>query len=114
MTQPASAEELGGIHAQLTAMFKALLEPREEPIIVKGEVLLKEDGTPYMRTIMPTAAEMAAATTFLKNNNITAPAGNSDALKELADLMAKRKANTLRPALADPYEALPEGFGKLN
>ena len=103
----ASTETLGDIHNQLAATYKRMIAPREEVMVVKGEVILDEDGNPRTYTVYPSAAELAAANAFLKNNNITAtPAGNN-ALSELAELMAKRKA--VRPVLADPFAHLPDG-----
>lgn len=112
----ASADELGRVHAQLTQVYLALVTPREEPLFSKdGAPLLGADGEQLTRTVYPTAAELAAANTFLKNNNITAVVGDTGALDDLAArLQAKRQqARANRPALADPYAELPAGFGGL-
>lgn len=105
----ASTDELGVVHQQLAALYKQLLQPREEVIVVGGEVLLDEDGKPRTRTVYPSAAELAAANAFLKNNNITASAQSNDALKELQELMEKRRTKTIRPVLSDPFAHLPDG-----
>jgi len=110
----ATAESLGELHQMLADTYKQMIAPREMPIMVKGEPLLDEDGNVRTYTMYPTAAETAAAATFLKNNNIVAPTGNTDALAELAELMEKRKSVKLRPVLTDPYAEIPAGYGGLN
>lgn len=105
----ASTDDLGAVHQQLATLYKQLLQPREEVILVQGEALLDKEGNPRVRMVYPSAAELAAANAFLKNNNITAtPAGN-DALKELEELMKKRQAKATRPVLADPFAHFPDG-----
>jgi len=106
----ASTDDLGAVHQQLAALYKQLLQPREEVIVVGGEVLLdSKTGEPRVRMVYPSAAELAAANSFLKNNNITAtPAGN-DALKELEELMKKRREKAPKPVLPDPFAHFPDG-----
>ena len=105
----ASTDDLGAVHQQLAALYKQLLQPREEVIVVGGEVLLDKDGEPRVRTIYPSAAELAAANSFLKNNNITATPASNDALKELEELMKKRRERAPKPALPDPFAHFPDG-----
>lgn len=105
----ASTDDLGVVHQQLATLYKQLLQPREEVLIVGGEVLLDDDGKPRTRTVYPSAAELAAANAFLKNNNITATPAANDALKELQELMQKRQAKAPKPVLADPFAHFPDG-----
>ena len=107
----ASAETLGDLHASLAAVFAQMLAVREEPIIANGELVLK-DGEPMMRKVFPTAAEVAAVTSFLKNNNITAVQGNESKLAELQKQLAERRAGKAVPKAApwaapDVHAAVP-------
>lgn len=97
----ASVDALGHLHASLAAVFQEILSVREEPLVVGGEVVMK-DGEPVMRKVYPSAAEMAAVAAFLKNNSITAVAGNESKLDELRELMAKRRAGKGTPVAAKP------------
>lgn len=109
----ASNEVLGEIHTLLAALYKELLQGREEHVVVNGEVLVdKETGEPIMRKVYPTAAELSTINAFLKNNNITAGSGGQDELEKLKKLMAER-TKARPPVLADPYGELPKGFGGL-
>lgn len=108
----ASVDTLGTIHATLAAVMQQLLAVREEPIISQGEVLLNKDGEPVMRKVYPTAAEIAAVTTFLKNNNITAVQGNESKLADLQKQLAERRANKVpvKPSAWSPpdvHAAIP-------
>lgn len=109
----ASTDDLGNVHQQLAELYKQILTPREEVIVVGGEVLVdKVTGEPRTRMVYPSAAELAAANTFLKNNNITASPATNNALDEMRALLAKRQAKA--PAaktlgLADPFEHFPDG-----
>lgn len=63
--------------------------------------VLGKDGEVHEQTVEPTAAELAAAITFLKNNNITAAPAEDGALSELAQLVEARRARRSRPVLPD-------------
>jgi hypothetical protein len=102
----ASTDELGDIHASLTATYKRLISPREEVMVVKGEVLLDDLGNPRTITVYPTAAELQAANAFLRDNKITAAAPEGSALDELHKLAEKRRSKR-RDIVADPYANLP-------
>ena len=103
----ASTDSLGEIHLALAETYKRMIAPREELILVKGEPLLDEDDNPRTHTVYPSAAELAAANAFLKNNNITATPTSNDALDELKALMQKRTQR--KPVLADPHALFPDG-----
>lgn len=112
----ATTDVLGQVHERLAAIYLEMVSVREEPLFDKeGQPLLHpETGEPLTRKVYPTAAELTAANAFLKANNITAVVGKSDALDELQRKLAeKRAASRNRPAVADPYAQLPEGFGGL-
>lgn len=108
MTAPVDA--LGDIHAQLTETYKRMIAPREEPLIIKGEAQLDDDGKPIMVTVYPSAAELQAANAFLRDNKITAAPKEGSALDELQKLMEQRRAaRAKRPAVVDdPYATLPQ------
>lgn len=97
----ASVDVLGGIHQALAGVYRQILDGREEPVIVGGEVLMK-DGEPVMRKIPPSAAELAAINTFLKSNNITAVVGNDGKLAELQKLMDERRKGRTAPRVRPP------------
>ncbi len=108
----ATVDALGGLHQSLAAVFEQLLAVREEPIISNGEVLLNKDGEPIMRKVYPSAAELAAVNTFLKNNNITAVQGNESKLADLQKQLAERRANKVpvKPsawAVPDVHATIP-------
>ena len=56
------------------------------------------------------AAEISAAISFLKNNNITCAPSDDNALGELEKIMEARRAKRNPPVLPDFHEALPEGM----
>jgi hypothetical protein len=96
----ADSKELGGLHEQLTAVYLQLIKPRLQPVIVKGETVLDREGNVLLVEVMPSAAELAAAGAFLKQNNITAIPGESDDLKQLQQQLAERRRNRA-PVLPD-------------
>lgn len=107
----ATVDTLGGLHQALAEVYKQILAGREEPVVVGGEVLMK-DGEPVMRTVYPSAAELAAINTFLKTNNITAVVGNEGKLAELQRLMDQRRAGRAQPVarppdMPDPHALMP-------
>lgn len=57
-----------------------------------------------------TAAEISAAISFLKNNNITCAPSDDNALGELEKIMEARRAKRTPPVLPDFHEAMPEGM----
>ncbi len=109
----ASVKELGDLHAAQARILADLLRGRQEPLVKGGEVVLDEDGKPVMITVYPSAAELAAVNTFLKQNNITATPEGSDALDQLRQQMEQRRASRKRPqtlselGLEDPLAGLP-------
>lgn len=109
----ASVDDLGGLHQSLAVVFQQLLAVREEPIISQGEALLNKDGEPIMRKVYPSAAELAAVNTFLKNNNITAVQGNEGKLADLRKQLEERRASKAVPRVmptwspADPHAVVP-------
>ena len=96
----AKIEELGELHALITQVYKELLLPREEPLMVKGEPVLDPDGMPIMRKVYPSAAELAAINAFLKNNSVTASPDQDSALTDLKKMMEERRKSR-KPALPD-------------
>jgi len=97
---------LGEIHQQLAATYKRLISPREEPVFDKEGQPVLIDGEPVTRVVYPTAAELAAANAFLKQNNITSKPEDSDDLKELRDQLSQRRRRA-PPVLPD----FGDGFG---
>lgn len=96
----ADSKVLGQLHEQLTQALLTITRVRMVPLMAKGEPVLDPDGQPIMIEQAPTAAEMAAAATFLKQNNITAVAGESDDLKQLQQQLAERRRSRA-PVLPD-------------
>lgn len=98
----ASEEELGKLHQAAVSIALAMLSPRTVPMMVKGEPLLDAEGAPVMMTVYPTAAELAAATTLLKNNSITCAPSEGGAVDELQKKLDERRARRqLPPVLPD-------------
>lgn len=72
----ASVKRLSELHAKITEAFIAIVQPRVRR--TPGE-----DGVVHEEVILPTAAELAAAAGFLKQNNITAAPEKDESLEEL-------------------------------
>ena len=82
----ASDKILGVLHQRLAAVMIQMVEPIEHP------AQYDEDGTVIKPawTEYPSASVLAAATTFLKNNNITAAVETDEKLKALQERLASR------------------------
>lgn len=89
----ADAGVLGGLHELVT---RAFIKKVQERIVVKTG----REGETFEEVVEPSAAELAAAVTFLKNNNITCAPSEDNAVGELRKLMDARRARA-RPALPD-------------
>lgn len=98
----ASEESLSSLHDAVARVLTHKMQVRDVQRVVKvgGEDTLVDE------TVEPTAAELAAAITFLKNNNITAVPDEDSALGELRSIMEKRRAKR-PPALPDPLASIP-------
>lgn len=95
MTTPADEGVLGKLHAAIAA---SLIEK------IKGVEVVNEDGS--ITTQRASAAELAVAVAFLKNNNITCAPAESSALGELQRRMDERRAKRA-PALPDIHAEMP-------
>ncbi len=92
----ATDNALQELHAQIARSLTAAVTPQE----VEGTV------------IPPSAAHLAAAITFLKNNNITASPTGNKALTDLADALAARRKKKITPmALQEAEEQLQFTLG---
>ena len=103
----ASEELLGMIHEATARTFAQMVQPRQAPVMKAGEPVLDEEGQPIMMTVYPTAAELAAATTFLKNNSITCKPGEDSAVAELEAAMNKRREKRQALLLPDHLASGP-------
>lgn len=94
----ASEQIVGELHALLAEELAARIrgvEQVEDQLNEEGEVIGQK------RTMLKaSAAELAVARGFLKDNNITADASQSSAVAELEQALAQRKANRLKPPTA--------------
>ena len=97
----ADAGALGGLHELVTRAFIKKVQEREVTRVSK-------DGEEVTEIVEPSAAELAAAVTFLKNNNITCAPSEDNAVGELKKLMDARRARS-RPVLPDTMAELPSG-----
>lgn len=104
----ASEELLGMLHQAAVATALAMLSPRQVPLMVKGEAVLDDENQPVMITVYPTAAELAAATTLLKNNNITCAPSEGGAVDELQKKLDARRARRGPLVLADHLAQGPD------
>lgn len=92
----ASDKQLGGLHSQVAALMAEMLQPRKvEDLDSEGEVI-------RVRVVYPSAAEIAVAVKFLKDNSISADIEESDDLKEMRENLAK----TRRPSKKDLDDAM--------
>lgn len=96
----ADQSTLAAIHRQLADTYRSLVSPRDEPVFTKDGEPVLVDGVQVTRKVFPTAAELAAANAFLKQNNITAKAEDSDDLAALRDQLAERRKRS-KPVLPD-------------
>jgi hypothetical protein len=93
---------LGALHDMVATALTIAMKGREVPGYTD-----EETGEVFPPTIIPpSAAEIQAATKFLKDNNITCAPSKDNALGELEELMkAKREKRTAsRLDLADAAE----------
>lgn len=104
----ASEELLGMLHQAAVATALSMLSPRKIPLMAKGEPVLDDEGMPVMVTVYPTAAELAAATTLLKNNNITCAPSEGGAVDELQKKLDARRARRGPIILPDFLASGPE------
>lgn len=98
----ASEKALNELHNAVANVLTHKMSVREVERVVKidgEEQVVKE-------TVEPTAAELAAAIAFLKNNNITAVPEEDSALAELQKQVAAARAKR-RPVLPDPHAHMP-------
>lgn len=83
----ASEEQLAELHGTIARTLNSACQEREITVEGRTEVLV------------PSAAHIMAAITFLKNNNITADASTNEDLMALnKSLAARRKKRTLSPS----------------
>ncbi len=93
----ATDNALQELHATVARALSAAIQPVEIP---------GKEGEPSV-TLPPSAAHLAAAITFLKNNSITASPTTNAALSKLKDdLEARRKKKPAPQALAEAEELL--------
>ena len=77
---------------------------------VRGGVqeVVNKEGDVVEIAVKPTAAELAAAVTFLKNNNITSSPTDDSKLQELQKLTEARLAKRRERMSAQLGDALPD------
>lgn len=74
------------------------------------QTIVNKDGDEVTVQLKPTAAELAAAVTFLKNNNITATPADDNKLGEL-EAMVKERAERRRARMSRAVAAdMPDGY----
>lgn len=89
----ASDKVLGKLHEQVARVLGEMLEPQE--VEYPYDTLEKDDDGKHiietrMRMEYPSAAVLAAATKFLKDNNITATIETDEKLSALRDKLKSR------------------------
>ena len=101
----ASKSELLDLHSVVASTLKRKMTIREvkRVVSVKGEEQVVEE------TLEPTAAEIAVAVTFLKNNDIVTPPDEDSALGDLKKIMESRRKKR-GDILPDVHSDLPEGM----
>ena len=93
----ASERKLGELHNKVAEVLMDALEGEELPGYMDGEVEVEAKRIP------PSAAIIAAATKFLKDNEITCTPSESNVLGELEQKMAERRKR--RGLIADDFTA---------
>lgn len=90
---------LSALHDAVASALAIAMKGRELPGYTDPDT-----GEEFPATILPpSAAEIQAATKFLKDNNITCAPAKGNALGELEEIMRTRKAK-LRPVGGMDYE----------
>lgn len=95
----ATEETLGELHKKVAEVLSDALDGEELPAWTDPETGVEQPA----KRLAPSAAIIAAATKFLKDNEITCDVSNNKDLQELEDKMAKRRA--MRPSAQDFLEA---------
>jgi hypothetical protein len=98
----ASNDTLKAIHAALAETYNQIVRPR---VVTKTD----SEGKTYEEKVFPTAAELAAANGFLKQNNITATPEDDPGLAELRKQLAESRRRRRPP----PVDFEADGFGGL-
>ena len=101
----ASETLLNNLHNLVATTLSHKMQVREVQRVVK----VAGEETVVQETVEPTAAEIAAAITFLKNNNITSVPEEDSALAELQKQVAQARAKR-KPVLPDPHASMPDGM----
>lgn len=77
------------------------------------QTIVNKEGAEVTVQLKPTAAELAAAVTFLKNNNITATPADDNKLGEL-EAMVKERAERRRARMSRAVAAdMPDGYSSV-
>ncbi len=98
----ATDNALQELHAQIARSLTDAVKPVE----------VTDEETGAIKVIPPSAAHLAAAITFLKNNNITASPTGNQALSDLSDALAARRRKKIAPAaLQEAEEQLAYNLG---
>lgn len=91
----ASEDKLGALHEKLADVLSECITPTDEPVLDD-----KGNDTGETKRVMPSPAYAAVVAKFLKDNEITATRGQSDALEKLnAAQEANRKRRQERAKL---------------
>lgn len=77
--------------AKLEQLFNIVTDAFIEKVQGGEQTVVNKDGEEVTIQVKPTAAELAAAVTFLKNNNITAVPSDDNGLGKLAEVVKKRE-----------------------
>lgn len=96
----ATVDDLGGLHSAVARALKSVVEDGV-PVVTRDA-----EGNERIEKAPASPAYLAAAITFLKNNNITAGKGNADldALKRALDSKRRRTTAVTPEALDEATE----------
>lgn len=96
---------------KLNSLFDLVTDAFIDKVRGGEQTIVNKEGEEVTVQLKPTAAELAAAVTFLKNNNITALPSDDNKLGEL-EAMVKERAERRRARMARVVPAdLPDSFG---
>lgn len=93
---------LGDLHTKVAEVLSIALDGEELPGYTEEDEDGNEIVTPPKR-LTPSAAIIAAATKFLKDNNITAVASKDNALGELEKKLAERQQKKMAKATPEDF-----------
>lgn len=101
----AHQDKMETLHAQLAAVLTEVLTPKEKVIPAKTDEDGEEVSAERIETVFPSAAEMAVAAKFLKDNSIFSSPDQDEGMSEMRKKLHERE-RARKPTAQDKNDAL--------